>query len=135
MRDIFDEAIGASPPTGIDIDTVIRRRRRVAGLRMAGGAGATMAAVVAAAVGVSFASGGTAHQSPGAGGHRDGTVSPSPSGAGLPTRPPETSQQTEQRLASTLTARLTALLPGVHLADRRTKAPGVRVYPVDAPPP
>src|SRR4051812_42127590 len=133
MRDIFDEAIGASPPTRIDIDTVITRRRRITRLRSAGAATATaVAAVMAAAVVVSLSGGGKAQQSLGGAGHPSAAVSATPSAAPLPSRSPETAQQTTQRLTTTVKDRLTALLPGVQLADRRTKASEVRVYPRDA---
>jgi hypothetical protein len=129
MRDIFDEAIGASPPTRIDIDKVIIRRRRIARWRSAGAATATaVAAVAAATVVVSISGAGKAHQSPGGAGQPSAAVSAAP----LPSREPETAQQTTQRLTTTVKDRLTALLPGVQLADRRTKASQVRVYPRDA---
>jgi hypothetical protein len=137
MRDIFDEAIGASPPTTVDIDTVVNRRRQIARLRSAGtvgGAGAAVAAVVAIAVMAGLFGGGTAAQSLGSGDPSSAVVAASPSAAPLPSRSPETAQQITQRLTATLTARLTALLPGVHLADRRTKKSGVRVYPRNAEP-
>jgi hypothetical protein len=137
MRDIFDEAIGASPPATVDIDTVVILRRRIARLRSAGalgGAGAAVAAIVAIAVVAGLFGGGTAAQFPGSGDHSGGVGGASPSAAPLPSRPPETAQQITQRLTTTLTARLTALLPGVHLADRRTKKPRVRVYPRNAEP-
>jgi hypothetical protein len=134
MRDIFDEAIGTSPPTRIDIDTVITRRRRITRLRSAGAmtAATAVAAVMAAAVVVSLSGGGKAQQSLGGAGHPSAAVSATPSAAPLPSRSPETAQQTTQRLTTTVKDRLTALLPGVQLADRRTKASEVRVYPRDA---
>jgi hypothetical protein len=137
MRDIFDEAIGTSPPTTVNIDTVIGRQRRIARLRSAGalgGAGAAMAAIVATAVVAGLFGGDTAAQSPGSGDRSSAVVATSPSAAPLPSRSPESAQQITQRLTTTLTARLTALLPGVHLTDRRTKKPGVRVYPRAAGP-
>ncbi|GGM12163.1 hypothetical protein ACFFX1_26180 [Dactylosporangium sucinum] len=134
MHDIFDEAIGASPPSRIDIDAVIVRRRRMVQLRAAGGVGGVVAAIAAVAVVVGVSGGGAATQPPGNAGHSSAATSTGASAASLPTRPPESPQQTMQRLTVTVTSRLTALLPGVQLSDWRSQAPGVRVYPRDAEP-
>src|SRR5947209_6795477 len=100
MRDIFDEAIGTSPPTTVKIDTVIARQRRIARFRSAGalgGAGVAVAAIVATALVAGLFREGTAAHSPGSGDHSSAVVAASPSAAPLPSRSPESAQQITQR--------------------------------------
>jgi hypothetical protein len=64
-RQIFDEAIGQTPPSGVDIDRVVRRQRRAARVRPAL-ATLAAAAVLAAGGGVALQlTGGSATQAPG----------------------------------------------------------------------
>jgi hypothetical protein len=136
MHDIFDEAIGSSPPSTLDIDAIMTRKRRYAAWKSGAtiaAAGGVAAAVIVASVAVHAAGRGpglgTAGGGPGNRPSAAGVASQAPSPAPLPSRPPETPGQVEQRLATTLTGQLTALLPGVQTNDLRTKSAGVRVYP------
>ena len=133
MRDILDEAIGASPPTRIDIDAVIARRRRVSVLRSLAtitAAGAVAAAVVTAAVAVNAPNPGPGLGRPGGSGNqRSATATPPPTPAALPSRGPQTTNEVQLRLSTSLTGQLTAALTAVKIDDRRTKTAGLRVYP------
>ncbi|HEY2672156.1 MAG TPA: hypothetical protein VGJ07_17530 [Rugosimonospora sp.] len=137
MHDMFDEAIGSSPPSKLDIDAIVARKRRYAAWRSGAAiaaAGGVAAAVIVASVAVHAAGRGSGLGPAGGGlGNRPsaaGVASPPPSPAALPSRPPETPGQVEQRLAATLTGQLTTLLPGVQVNDLRTKGAGVGVSPV-----
>jgi hypothetical protein len=127
MHDIFDEAIGASPPSRVDIDAIVGRRRRRTALR----SGATLAGagVVAAAVITAIVVNTPGPAAGPRGGLPVGAGQAPPSPAALPSRPPETAQEVQQRLSTTLTGALTAALPGAGISDRVTKASGIRVYP------
>jgi hypothetical protein len=129
MRDLLDEAIGASPPTRLDLDAIVARNRRFAMLRsgaaMAVAAG-TAAAVIAAIVAVNPPA---RENRPAPGGLDPTTASgqATPSPAPLPSGPAQTTTQIKQRLATTLTNQLTAGLPNVKIEDLTTKAVGIRV--------
>jgi len=137
MREIFDDAIGSSPPSGIDIDAIVARKRRQMVLRsgtmVAVAVCAAAVALTVAAVAVHAVGAGPRTQTAGGGaGNRASattSASPMPSPAPLPSRPVETPTQVNTRLTSTLTNQLTALLPGVQINDRTTKQAGIAIRP------
>jgi hypothetical protein len=140
MRDMFDRAIGVLPPSTIDIDAIVTRKRRYLALRsyaaVTAASGLAAAAVVATVAligtggGVGQPVAGTSTRGYSNPTGAQATASPAESPGDLPSRPAESPTQVEQRIAVTLTDQLTRLLPGVHLNDRRTKVAGIKVYPV-----
>jgi hypothetical protein len=136
MRDIFDEAIGTSPVSTVDVDAVVARgRRRVSRHRFAM-AGATtgvvvVTGVVAALALATFGPASGARSQPGLG---LGPTAAPPGGSAAhpdgsaPVRDGETPEQTKQRLAAALGDGLTAALPGVRVSDGPTGQPGVVVH-------
>jgi hypothetical protein len=126
MRNIFDEAIGASPVSTVDVDAVVAKgRRRVSRHRFAVvGAGTGVVAVTGVVAAVALATSGTPTPAPPKIGF--GSMA-SPSGA-APVRDGETTEQTEQRLAAALVDGLTAALHGVRISDGPTGQPQVVLY-------
>lgn len=125
MRNTFDEAIGASPASTVDVDAVVAIGRRRARLRRLTtvGAGVGTLAVVGTVGTLVLASWVSAAPDPG-----PNQVQPAAPDGSAPVRDGETPEQTEQRLVSALTDGLTAALPGVQLSDGPTGQPGVELY-------
>jgi hypothetical protein len=127
MRNIFDEAIGASPVSTVDVESVVTRgRRRVSRRRFAvAGAGASVVVVAGVVAALAMATFGTPG-SPSPPGHGVGSP-PGPDGS-APVREGETEEQTAQRLAAALVDGLTAAVPGVQISDGPTGQAGVVIY-------
>jgi hypothetical protein len=123
MRSIFDEAMGASPVSTIDVDTVVVRGRRRVTRRRVAGAGAVVATGVAAALALAMYGPAGSPSPP-----DFGVGSASPPDGSAPVRDSETPEQIKQRLASALVDGLTAALPGVRISDGPTGEPGVVVF-------
>jgi hypothetical protein len=124
MRDILDEAIGAPPPSTVDVDRVVaagRRRTRLRRLAMVSPAVPAVAAVALAVTAL--------------GGSPTAPTSPTPlqPGAASGAAPvyDETPEQTRQRLAAALTDGLSTALPGVTLTDGPTGQAGVSITASD----
>jgi hypothetical protein len=126
MRNIFDEAIGASPVSTVDVDAVVAKgRRRASRHRFAVvGAGTGVVAVTGVVAAVALATSGTPTPSPP---KIDFGSMASPNGS-APVRAGETPEQTRQRLAAALVDGLTAALPGVRISDGPTGQPRVVLY-------
>ena len=120
MHNALDHAIGASPVSTVDIDSVIASgRRRGLRRRLTVGAGGFAAAGLAAAIALTTVGGSAQTLAP---------VKLGPaSGDNAPVRAGETRDQASQRMAAALTAGLSAALPGVHLTDGPTGQAGVTV--------
>jgi hypothetical protein len=150
MRTDFDEAIGLVPPSTIDLDRLIARRRRRAAFRRAGAAGAT-GGVAAVALGAVIAFGGAPGGRLGAAGPGPAT-SPSPpvpagpssaaargpSSAGArpssePATPPAQARQTEDRLSQAVTDSVREHAPGYSLSASLDGAPPFRFRYLYAP--
>ena len=102
MKTAFDKAIGAVPPSGVDVDMVIRRGRRTVWTRRAGaaaGVGVAAAAVVAAFLG--YAPAPARLDTPGGGPSPSPSISPAPVPADI-----------EQRLNAALTDLIPTVAPG-----------------------
>jgi hypothetical protein len=126
MRNIFDEAIGASPISTVDVDAVVATgRRRVSRRRyVLAAAGTGVAAVTGVVAALALTTSGPPAPGPPVIGF--GTLAP-PDGS-APVRSGETPQQAKQRLAAALVEGLTAALPGVAITDGPTGGPDVVVY-------
>ena len=126
MRTVFDQAIGASPVSTVDVDAVVARgRRRVSRRRLAvAGAGAGVVAVTGVVAALALATFGTTPASPPRPGPGFGSA---PDGS-APVRDGETPEQAARRLATALVDGLTAARPGVRMSDGPTGQPGVVVH-------
>jgi hypothetical protein len=115
MRNIFDEAIGTSPVSTIDVDAVVAKgRRRVSHRRYAfAAAGTGVVAVTGVVAALALATFGA----PAPGPPVIGFGSSAPPDGSAPVRDGETPEQTRQRLAAALVDGLTAALPGVRISD------------------
>jgi len=124
MRNIIDEAIGASPVSTVDVDGVVAAGRRRTGHRRLAtvGAGIGTLAVVGIVAALALTSGLTPTPAP-----TQAQPAASPDGS-APLRDGETPEQAEQRLVAALTEGLTAALPGVQLSDGPTGQPGVALF-------
>lgn len=142
----FDDAIGAAPPSTVDVDAVIARQRRAAWTRRAvGQGGAAAAGVVAVTFGVVAALPAGSGDTPtgaGPGVLVQATTSvptstssaptgpPSPCTEGTPTAPPAPEQPATAaaRLRSVLTAAVQRQLPGSELVANPVSRYGGRSY-------
>jgi hypothetical protein len=129
MRDILDEAIGASPTSTVDIDRVVAAGRRRARLRRLALASPVVPAAAAVALAVTTLGG--SPTTPTDSIPTDSIqAQPGTDASGTPGAAPvydETPEQTRQRLETALTDGLTAAVPGVALTNGRTGQPGVVV--------
>jgi hypothetical protein len=120
MRNALDHAIGTTPVSTVDIDSVIASgRRRGLRRRLTVGASGFAAVGLAAAIAVTMVGPPGPSRSP---------INLGPAaGDSAPVRGGETRDQASLRMAAALTAGLTAALPGVHLSDGPTGQAGVTV--------
>src|SRR5262245_34801695 len=123
MRTVFDEAIGASPATTIDVDAVVTKGRRRVSLRRFAIAGAGTGVVAVAALALATFGRAAPGLQPPPDFHA-GSAAPDGS---APAHPGETPAQTKQRLAAALEHGLTAALPGVRITNGPTGQPGVEI--------
>jgi hypothetical protein len=129
MRNTFDEAIGTSPVSTLDVDAVVAKGRRRASLRRFAVAGAGTAVVGVTAVVTALALTTFGPSAPGAPSPPElGVGSTADPDGSAPVREGETPEQTERRLAAALTDGLTAALPGVRISDGPTGRPEVVVH-------
>lgn len=109
MRDLLDEAIGASPASTVDIDRVVATGRRRIRLRRLAMASPVVPAAAAVALAVTVLGGSpTAPTNP-------TPIQPGAAASGAAPVYDETQEETQQRLADALTDHLAAALPGATL--------------------
>ena len=134
MRQTWDQAIGATPPSTIDVDGVVATARRRSVRRrwaVGGAAGGTAVAAIGVVAALMLNSTGplpsTSKVAVG------DSPSAAPSSGTAPVRAGETRDQSEQRIVAALTDGLTTALPGVQLTDGPTAKPGITLSFVDSP--
>lgn len=127
MRDLLDEAIGASPASTVDVDRVVAAGRRRIRLRRLALASPTVPAVAAVALAVTTLGGSPTAPSDSI------ALQPGAAGSGAAPVYTETPEQTRQRLETTLADHLAAALPGATVTSSPSGDPGVVVTVSDEP--
>lgn len=113
MRIGFDDAIGVAPPSTVDLDRLIARRRRIRWLQRAGAAALAVVAVAALGTVTTLLRG-------------DGsapTAAPRATASAVPNLEKETLEQRTARFATVLPAILAERLPGVTLIGQLPVTP------------
>jgi hypothetical protein len=131
VRQIFDQAMGTTPVSAVDVDHVVAKGRRRSirrRLAVAGAAGGTAIAAVGIVTALVLNAGGPPSQPPRLAEPGGGNTTAAVHDGKAPVRSGETEEQTKQRLAAALTAGLTTALPGVRLSDGPTGQAGVVIY-------
>jgi len=130
MRIEFEEAIGASPPSTVDVDRIIERQRRLSRLRIVGGLAGTVAAVVAVAVGATTLAGKPTPTTPG----ERPAATPSPVARKALVTDPEKIEATRKRLRDELNRLMRAALGGDQLKSGPHDSDGVYLEAIRMPP-